>query len=95
MKKSGDEGWKKRVSRPGDLDQLEQRSASPEISTPPAVTVKMRENTGLSIARPSSIADRLTALDSAQEGWRGRVGETDAKQFTIEHKITSSGMFLF
>lgn len=91
LKKSGDEEWKKRVSRPVDLDRLDRRSASPEI-TPPTTAVKMREKRGLDAPRPSSIADRLSALDSAQEGWRDRVGETDVKKFTIEHKISSSGM---
>ena len=43
------------------------------------------------MARPSSIADRLTLLDQSQEGWRDRVGETDVKKFTIEHKIETSG----
>ena len=92
LKKSGDEEWKKRVSRPLDLDRLERRSASPEL-TPPTV-VKMREKKALDTPRPSSIADRLSALDNAQEGWRDRVGETDVKKFTIEHKITSSGMYI-
>ncbi|XP_053386334.1 uncharacterized protein LOC123538762 isoform X4 [Mercenaria mercenaria] len=90
LKKSGDEDWRKRVSRPIDLDRLDRRSASPDPITPTA-GVKMREKKSLDVPRPSSIADRLSALDSAQEGWRDRVGETDVKKFTIEHKITSSG----
>ena len=83
LKKSGDEEWRKRVSKPSDLDALT------PTKTPPQV--KMREKKGLNAPRPSSIADRLTLLDTAQEGWRGRVGETDVKKFTIEHKLTASG----
>ncbi|KAL4217138.1 hypothetical protein ACF0H5_023592 [Mactra antiquata] len=90
LKKSGEEDWRKRVSRPLDLDKLDRRSASPEL-TPPPINVKMREKKNLDMPRPNSIADRVSLLGSAQEGWRDRVGETDVKKFTIEHKITSSG----
>ena len=83
LKKSGDEEWRKRVAKPSDLDAI-----TPTKTPPP---VKMREKKGLDMPRPSSIADRLTLLDTAQEGWKGRVGETDVKKFTIEHKLTASG----
>ena len=85
LKKSGEEEWKKRVAKPDDLDALT------PTKTPPPVAVKMREKKNIDTPRPHSIADRLTALDTAQEGWRGRVGETDVKKFTIEHKLTTSG----
>ncbi|KAK3605398.1 hypothetical protein CHS0354_036306 [Potamilus streckersoni] len=80
LKKSGDEEWKKRVSRDLDLDQL--KTPSP---------VRMREKKEFSTPRPSSIADRLTLLKSAGEDWRGRIEEKDVKQFTVAHKIESSG----
>ncbi|XP_052813191.1 uncharacterized protein LOC128240559 isoform X3 [Mya arenaria] len=88
LKKSGDEEWKKRVSRPLELDKLDRRSTSPET---PVAIVKMREKTGSGVPRPSSIADRLSSLTGSQDGWRDRVGETDVKKFTVEHKLSSSG----
>ena len=41
--------------------------------------------------RPSSIADRLSLLGNAQEGWRTRVAEKDMSRFTVEGKMTSAG----
>ena len=88
LKKSGEEEWRKRVSKPIDLDALTPPPGKVAV-TPPVV--KMREKKHQDTPRPSSIADRLFALDTAQEGWRDRVGETDVKTFTIEHKLTKSG----
>jgi len=90
LKKSGEEEWKKRVARPLDLDKLDRRSTSPES---PVAAVKMREKRSeVAMARPSSIADRLSLLEGSQEGWKGRIEETDVKKFTIEHKIIASGI---
>ncbi|XP_069108272.1 serine-rich adhesin for platelets-like isoform X2 [Argopecten irradians] len=84
LKKSGDEEWRKRVSKNLDFESpvdVKGRAASP-------VEVKLREKRSISpIARPSSIADRLCQIKSSQEGWKERVGETDAKKFTVAHKI--------
>ncbi|XP_021351835.1 uncharacterized protein LOC110449351 isoform X3 [Mizuhopecten yessoensis] len=84
LKKSGDEEWRKRVSKSIDFDSpvdVKGRAASP-------VEVKLREKRSLSpVGRPSSIADRLCQIKSSQEGWKGRVEETDAKKFTVAHKI--------
>ncbi|VDI10833.1 supervillin [Mytilus galloprovincialis] len=74
LKQSGEEEWKKRVQKPSDIEQ------SP-------MEVKLREKVGASMARPSSIADRLNLLNTAQVGWKGRVEETDAKTFTVAHKL--------
>ena len=41
--------------------------------------------------RPSSIVDRLSQIETASESWRGRVGEKDAAQFTVEGKLQKSG----
>ena len=78
LKKSGEEDWKKRVSRPLDYDSAGSAGSSPEV--------KRREKK-LDLPRPSSIADRLNLLENSQEGWKGRVGETDAKRFTVAHKL--------
>lgn len=52
--------------------------------------IKLREKVGASMARPSSIADRLNLLNTAQGGWKGRVEETDAKTFTVAHKLAGN-----
>lgn len=77
LKHSGEEEWKKRVQR--NLE-LEPGSAS-------LMEVKLREKVGNGNTRPSSIADRLTLLNTAQMGWKERVEETDAKRFTVAHKL--------
>lgn len=74
MKKSGEEEWKKRLSKPADLQAGE-------------VEVKLREKRGLDAPRPHSIADRLNLLETSQIGWKGRVEENDAKRFTVAHKL--------
>ncbi|KAL5006122.1 hypothetical protein ScPMuIL_017280 [Solemya velum] len=75
LKKSGEEEWRKRLSKPADFD------------TP----IKFRDKKESLIQRPTSIADRLNQLETSQVGWRGRVEESDAKQFTVAHKISSTG----
>ncbi|XP_078327129.1 uncharacterized protein LOC111123958 isoform X12 [Crassostrea virginica] len=74
LKKSGEEEWRKRLSKPGDLQTGE-------------VEVKLRAKKGLDAPRPHSIADRLNLLENSQGGWRGRVEENDAKRFTVAHKL--------
>ncbi|XP_061169748.1 uncharacterized protein LOC133179062 isoform X3 [Saccostrea echinata] len=74
LKKSGEEDWKKRVSKSPDVKNGE-------------VEVKLREKKGLDMPRPSSIADRLNLLENSQVGWRGRVEEKDASRFTVAHKL--------
>ncbi|CAC5373882.1 SVIL [Mytilus coruscus] len=77
LKQSGEEEWKKRVQKPSDIEQ------SP-------MEIKLREKVGATMARPSSIADRLNLLNTAQAEWKGRVEETDAKTFTVAHKLAES-----
>lgn len=77
LKRSGEEEWKKRISKQLDFD------------TP----VKLRDKKDIMIERPTSIADRLNQLETSQVGWRGRVEESDAKTFTVAHKISSTGMY--
>lgn len=75
MKQSGESEWKKKVVKELDFQ-------------PGAVQeVKIREKKGDAMPRPSSIADRLNMLETSQIGWKGRVEESDAKQFTLEHKL--------
>lgn len=74
LKKSGEEEWKKRVSKPAELQAEE-------------VEVKLREKRALDALRPHSIADRLNLLETSQIGWKGRVEENDAKRFTVAHKL--------
>lgn len=41
--------------------------------------------------RPESIADRLSLLRGAQEGWKAKVTEKDTKLFTVEGKLDRHG----
>ncbi|KAJ8320361.1 hypothetical protein KUTeg_001948 [Tegillarca granosa] len=75
LKQSGETEWKKKVVKELDFQ-------------PGAVQeVKMREKKVDAMPRPSSIADRLNMLETSQIGWKGRVEESDAKMFTLEHKL--------
>jgi hypothetical protein len=74
LRYSGEEDWKKRVSKPVELQTGEGE-------------VKLREKKGPDTPRPSSIADRLNLLETSQIGWKGRVEEKDAMRFTVAHKL--------
>ena len=53
--------------------------------------VKMRVRSDEKKERPTSIADRLTLLQDSQSSWKGRVEETDVKQFTVAGKLELTG----
>lgn len=42
--------------------------------------------------RPTSIADRLSLLQGAREGWKTKVEEKDTTQFTVEGKLSRLGL---
>lgn len=79
LQKSGEEDWKKRLSKPSN-------SASPSpdreirLSSPDSTPV-----------RPANLSERMSLLKSSQSSWRSRVEESDAKAFTVEGKLSKSG----
>ena len=79
LQKSGEEDWKKRVERKTSV-----------VVKGQTVVLRNKEN---SEDRPSSIVDRLSQIETASESWRGRVGEKDAAQFTVEGKLQKSGEY--
>ena len=83
LKTSGEEEWKRRVGKKDDL-----------ICPQDAAVVKLREKPGNSVARPSSIADRLNQIETAKTTWRGRVEETDVKRFTVAGRLASRSHLL-
>lgn len=46
-----------------------------------------RIGTPLDGARPVSLVERLSQLESAQSSWQARVGEKDAEKFTVASKM--------
>lgn len=40
--------------------------------------------------RPVSLMDRMSALETSSQQWRGRVTQSDATKFTVAHKMASS-----
>lgn len=40
--------------------------------------------------RPVSLMDRVSALETSSQQWRGRVTQSDATKFTVAHKMASS-----
>ncbi|XP_040573145.1 uncharacterized protein [Lepeophtheirus salmonis] len=43
-------------------------------------------------SRPSSLTDRLSQLQSAQNSWQSKVGDKDAKKFTVAGKMSHLGI---
>ena len=41
--------------------------------------------------RPTSLKDRISLLEGAQEGWKNRVEVKDNKEFTVEGKLEKQG----
>ena len=70
LEKSGQEDWKKRVGK------VENGGTPTGI---PMEVVRLREKSGPTAERPKSIADRLSKLHGAQESWKQKVEEKDAK----------------
>ena len=107
LQKNGEEGWRRRIggsnrdlSSTTPLSALEgtewRRAPGPLTPLSDAPAVRRRHDEGLAgprtpCARPTSIADRLSLLQHTQEGWRGRVAEKDATQFTVEGKMSRLG----
>lgn len=40
--------------------------------------------------RPVSLMERVSALETSSQQWRGRVTQSDATKFTVAHKMASS-----
>ncbi|GFN99886.1 supervillin [Plakobranchus ocellatus] len=78
LKTSGEEEWKRRVGKKDDL------ICSPDV------VVKLREKSGDAGPRPSSIADRLSQIETAKTTWKGRVEETDVKRFTVAGRLANT-----
>ena len=87
LQTSGEESWKKRISKDVDAEKLQQLVGE----------VKLRDKSKLrgggGDQRPVSLAERLSYLDEAQEGWKERVGEKDVRQFTLDEKMAKKGNF--
>ena len=79
LQKNGEDGWTKRVNK----------ESTPTVETPhwidlSEVNYRVKDDENESKSRPTSIADRLKALQGSEETWRDRIGEKDVNQFTVE-----------
>jgi supervillin len=80
LQERGHEDWKRRVGVPDE--RLQQLMGD----------VKLRDRKPANGGdRPLSLAERLSWLEGAQDGWKNRVEEKDVKQFTIEARLAKSG----
>lgn len=70
---SGESSWKKRISK---LNPEVEIGDSLEGGNGDVVKEQKRVN--------GILANRLSMLESSQESWRKRVGEKDAKEFTVQ-----------
>ena len=80
LQKSGEEEWRKRLSRSSP--------AKDQATLDLMKQVKRRDKVGNLADRPSSIADRLSWLEGSQTTWTKRVEEKDNKKFTVEGKMS-------
>ena len=79
LQESGEAGWKRRLVKPDE--KLQQLMGE----------VKLRDKAGRTGERPLSLAERLSWLEGAQEGWKHRVEEKDVHQFTVEGRMARTG----
>lgn len=79
LHRNGEEQWRKR------LTTLKTDNPEEEINTSPIHSSKKSLNS--QNQRPSSIADRLSLLEVAQDQWRARVEEKDTTKFTVAGKM--------
>lgn len=81
LKHSGEEGWKKRVKKPTDTQELMGGGNNAENEDP----IKLRAPKN--VPRPTSLVDRLSKLNEAQNDWQRKVGEKDSEKFTVAGKM--------
>uniref|UniRef100_T1J6L1 HP domain-containing protein n=1 Tax=Strigamia maritima TaxID=126957 RepID=T1J6L1_STRMM len=74
LRKSGEENWKERI----EVENGGVRKRS---------LVEIRESRRDREQRPSSIVDRISKLEIAQETWKQRVEEKDSAQFTVAGRM--------
>nr|AEX09201.1 supervillin putative [Pandinus cavimanus] len=79
LQRSGEEQWRKRLTT--------LKTDDPEGEIKSSLTVIRREVKQGQLQRPSSIADRLSLLEEAQDKWKSRVEEKDATKFTVAGKM--------
>lgn len=89
LKQSGEEGWKKRVKKDADTAELIVNKVKlPEVgghNTENEDPVRLRAPKNVS--RPTSLVDRLSKLNEAQNEWQKKVGEKDSEKFTVAGKM--------
>ena len=89
LKQSGEEGWKKRVKKDTDRAELiVNKVKMPEVggnNTENEDPVRLRAPKPAS--RPTSLVDRLSKLNEAQNEWHKKVGEKDSEKFTVAGKM--------
>ncbi|XP_033608263.1 uncharacterized protein LOC111866670 isoform X5 [Cryptotermes secundus] len=95
LQKSGHTDWKKRVLKLNPEDDLTVICSTAEINhhhinheiqiTADDKTLRVTEE--LATGSGSILADRLGKLDAATQGWKKRVGPTDAVQFSVAGRM--------
>ncbi|XP_069168586.1 uncharacterized protein [Procambarus clarkii] len=76
LQRSGEDGWKNRVKKEG-------KDVNSNVTLRPKPVGGLRE-------RPVSLMDRMSALETSSQQWRGRITQSDATKFTVAHKMASS-----
>ena len=89
LKQSGEEGWKKRVKKDtGTPELIVNKVKLPKnggSNTENVDPVRMRAPKDES--RPTSLVDRLSKLNDAQNEWHKKVGEKDSEKFTVAGRM--------
>ena len=91
LQTNGEQAWRKRI---GKDEPQEHNNIDAELQQLVG-EVKLRDKSKMKGSkdgtRPVSLAERLSNLDEAQEGWKDRVEKKDVTQFTLDEKMSKKG----
>ncbi|KAM7355020.1 supervillin isoform 7-T9 [Cochliomyia hominivorax] len=90
LQKSGEDDWKRRISKRDDIDEIkrenfvnESLSLSHNLSDKPLAPSPLIPTS----LEGGKVSDRLGKLKSSSESWRNRVEQSDASKFTVAGRL--------